>query len=674
MFHAFPIRVAVCLLLPMLCIPALAQPPADTEEDATATVTDATTDAAVDEEDDTSPDPDLTIPEVPETTVVGRPAPFPASPLGGDTVVSTTRTEAFASQEGASLTVITGEQIRNSREGRLSDVLRSVPGLDVARAGGVGQQTSVFLRGANSYHTKVMVDGIPLNDPSNPQRGFDFSLLSVDEVQQVEVLRGPQSTLWGSDAMGGVVNIVTKRGEGPTKASAGFSGGSFGTSRESVNISGGTSRYHYSLGGSYQLQDGFSAAAAGTENDGFSGATFAGRTGWTPTENFDIDYSFRYIDQLTDLDGFDFVSGPADNLFYRQRWQGFFNRIQARLATLDGCWEHRLAFNYADHDRKYIDPPPFFTPRFQGRTSKVEYLSLLQLTENNTLTAGVDYWDERATDTSLPEFGQNMFGIYVQDQIRINDHWFTNVGFRWDDHSRAGSADTYQITSRYNIDRTGTSFHGSIGTGFRAPSLTELFHPIFGGNPNLEAERSFGWDVGMEQRLLCGALVLDGTYFRNDFSNLIEWVPAGGFTGFYRNVGRVLTSGVEMSARLNFDDDTTLTGSYVYTLPRNQDTGQTLLRRPYHKAAVGINRRLACGRGNVGASLNYVGSRFDYDQFFTRTTLDEYYLVKVTGSYELRDWCELFVRVDNALDENYQEVWGYNTAPLSAFGGVNIRL
>jgi len=610
---------------------------------------------------------DLAFPEIPETTVIGRLDSFPGSPLAEGGVLTPTRTEALASEIGSSLTVITADQIRQTRQTRVPEVLRTVPGLDVVQSGGRGQTASVFLRGANSYQTKVMIDGIPVNDPSGPQRGFDFGLLSVDGIQQIEVLRGPQSTLYGSDAMGGVINIVTQRGEGPPRVVIGAEGGSFGTSREQLNVSGGTASYHYAFGGSYEKSSGFSAAEIGTENDGFRAANYAGRFGWTPADNFDIDYSFRYIDQNVDLDDFN-----ADNLTAEAHSDNFFNRVQARWMTVDGFWEHRVAFNLADHNRRY---PDGWVPQYLGQTRKFEYLSNFYVGSIHTVTAGVDYWHEEASNTNTPQQSQNMTGLYLQDQIRLFDRWFTTVGFRFDEHSTAGRAETYRIASRYNVHQTGTAFHGSLGTGFRAPTLFELFSPY--GNLGLDPEKNFGWDCGVEQALLDGQLVVDGTYFRSDYTNLIEFafLPFEPW-GQYQNAGRALTSGVELTARFELNPCTTIYGSYTHTLARQLDTGELLLRRPPHKATFGVAHRFACDRARVNLNLLYVGPREDYDDSWpsNRVALGEYYLLNLAGSYDVNHWCQIYARIDNVLNENYQEVWSYQTAPLSGYAGVSIRL
>ena len=667
--HRF--RFAVRLWLLCCCVAfllvsarsAAAQEPGDAEGEARVSVADDAESSSPEAEELAPSSPELTFPEVPETTVVGRPSPFPATPLGEGTVVTATRGEAFGNQVGSSMTVITEQDIARTRQGRVNEVLRNVPGLDLVQRGGAGQQSSVFIRGANSHHTKVLIDGIPANDPSSGQRTFDFSQLSVDNIQQIEVLRGPQSTLYGSDAIGGVVNIVTKRGEGPMSVRAGFEGGSFGTSRESLNVSGGTSQYHYSFGGSYQKASGFSQAEAGTENDRFSGSTSSGRFGWTPADNFDIDYVFRFVDQDVDIDDFD-----ADHLFNQQRTDSFFNRVQARLMTLCDTWEHRVAFNLTDHDRRFTHTA--FTPEFQGQTRKFEYLSNFYLSPDHTVTAGVDYWHEEMSDTASPLRSQFMTGIYLQDQIRLADRWFTTFGARFDQHSSAGSAKTYRVTTRYQVDQTGTAFHGSVGTGFRAPTIFELFSSW--GNPGLAPEDSFGWDCGLEQSLFDDRFVVDCTYFRNDFSDLIQFVVTNfnPFTGEYRNVASAKSTGVELSARWELNPCTTLYGTYVHTLAKDQ-AGADLLLRPRHKASFTVNRSLCpCGdQANLYLSLLYVGPRFD----FGGTHLSEYYLMNLAGTSRLNDMCELFARVDNALGENYQEAATYATAPISAYGGVNFR-
>ncbi|MEO2021507.1 MAG: TonB-dependent receptor plug domain-containing protein, partial [Pirellulaceae bacterium] len=226
--------------------------------------------------------------ELPETVVPGRPSPFPANPLSTGTLLTPNRSETDANRVGSSYTVINEAEITQTRQSSVAEVLRGKLGLDVVRSGGSGGATSIFLRGANSQHTKVLMDGIPINDPSHPNRGFDFSSLSADNIERIEVLRGPQSILYGSDALGGVINIITKRGEGPPSIRASGMGGSFGTARTSLSISGGDQASYYSISGGYSHTDGISAASVlngNTEPDRHRNGNLSARLGWNLSEN-----------------------------------------------------------------------------------------------------------------------------------------------------------------------------------------------------------------------------------------------------------------------------------------------------------------------------------------------------------------------------------------------------
>lgn len=625
-----------------------------------ATVAEETT-----SEDQTETD-DEPLVTVPETTVVGEPGPFPAQPLGDDTVVTPTRGETLLSEVGSSVSVITEEQIRQSGQTQVSDVLRNIPGVDVVQQGSPGGLTSVFLRGANSQQTKVLIDGIPANDPSNASRSFDFSLLTVDNIERIEVLRGPQSTLYGSDAIGGVINIITKRGQGPMQVRASVMGGQFGTHREGFNVSGGTDKYHYSFGSSYLQSDGFSSADVrfgNVENDGVRHGTFSGRFGMTPTENFDVDYVFRYTDIDAMIDDAGFVGPPTDNFIRETRNEALFSRIQARVGALDGNWDQRFGFNYTDYNRRDTDAGFFGIPQFNGETRMFDYQSNFLLHDSNTLTVGVDYLDEGARDTFTPTRSQNQASLYFQDQINVCDSWFTTVGFRWDDHSEAGSASTYRITTLYRHPAWKTAFHGSIGTGFRAPSLSEI---AFGPPAGLRPEKSHGWDVGIEQPV-GERLLVDVTYFRNDFTDLIQF-DFNTFT--LANIGRAYANGVELTGVYQLNACTTVSANYVYNFTRDLETGLELRRRPRNKASLKINRSMLCDRANVSAGLLFFGNRLDSSD--GSIYLDEYFLLNMSGTYDWNDHLQLFARLDNVLDQDYEEVWGYGTPGISFYGGVNL--
>jgi vitamin B12 transporter len=618
------------------------------------------------------PEPEPPLPEIPETRVLGRPGAFPAEPLSEEALVTPSRTATVAGQQGSSVTVITEDDIARKGQSTVLEVLRGTVGVDVVQSGGPGRITSVFLRGANAEHTKVLLDGIPINDPSGATRAFDFSALSTDNIERIEIVRGPQSLLYGSDAIGGVINIITKRGQGPLAVRASGMGGSFGTSQESVNLSGGNDRYYYSFGASYFENNGFSAVSrrfGGIEPDGFRNANFSGRYGWTPSDAVNVDYVFRYTDADADIDNF-----LADNPNRQNRLKQFFNRVQLQSFQFCGAVEHKVGFSLTDYNRLDTDPGPlpFGTPEFNGQARQVDYQANVWLVENNTFTAGIDFLQEEASSTSLTQQSQNLAGLYLQDQFSFWDRSFTTVGVRWDDHSTAGTAQTYRFTQLFRVDETGTGFHGSIGRGFRAPAIAQRFGFI--GNPALRPEFSKGWDLGVGQSLFGGAISLDVTYFRNDFVDLIVFDPTlPGPLGFgsLNNVQLAQSSGVEFTALIDLTPNTSLNATYTYTDTEDLIANRQLLRRPRNKASFGVSHRCLGDRATANLYFLYVGKRADFDGIGNLTTLDDFITVNVTGTYRLSDHWELFARGDNLTDSDYEEVFGFATPGISGYGGLN---
>jgi vitamin B12 transporter len=543
-----------------------------------------------------------------------------------------------------------------------------VQGVDVVQSGPPGGLTTLFLRGTNSQHTKVLIDGIPANDPSNASRLFDFSALGLDGVERIEVLRGPQSTLYGSDAIGGVVNIITQRGEGPLSVRASVLGGSYGSHREGLSAGAGNDWGHFFLTGSWLQTEGFSAALSGTEDDGLDLGTIAGRFGLTPTDNFEIDTTIRYIDSRADLDDASFSLGqpPVEDLFRRYLTEQFFTRASARHTALCGMIEQVVAFNLADYQRQDIDDE--FPTDFAGQTRKVEYQANVRIMQGNLLTVGADYQAEDATQVG---FGatvsatQNDAGVYLQDQIEIGERIYSTLGYRWDDHSAAGPAQTYRVTSLLDVYEVDARLKGSIGTGFRAPSLAENLFPF--GNPDLLPETSKGWDYGLEKDLVCGDLVLGATYFRNDIENLILFDLA---TFTLENIGAAKTHGVELYSVWNVTELFTADITYTRTDTRDLDTGLPLVRRPQHKGSVALTRRLCCDRGSLSVYGIFVGDRLDSRD--GSVELEAYEVVNLSGQYQPRDGLRLFFRVNNLFGESYEEITGFQTADLSGFAGVEL--
>lgn len=640
-----------------------AQPPGDAESSSDDAPGRVVIDQLGEPEENSAAQPDDAA-MLPEVTVT---APFPRQPLGDDTVVSASPTETARRQVGSSVTVITEQDIQNRGSRTLNEILRTVPGFDVTPRGGPGQQSTIFTRGTNGSQTKVLLDGIPLNDPSSPNRAFDPANFLLDNVQRIEVIRGPQSTIYGSDAIGGVVNIVTRRGEGPTQIVTTHEAGSFGTSSQSATISGGTRDFWYSVSGAWFRTVGFSAASAGTGDDGYENGTVTGRVGTLLTKDWDFDVSWRYVDSDVDLDGF--MADAARNLDNEQ----FFLRAQTTLTQLDGMLEHRAGYSFASYKR---DERGGFQSFFDGESHQFDYQAKLTTFDDgsfkHSVTGGVEHIHEDILQDTSSMFiffpaAASQFGTggFVENQFAVNDRWFTTAGYRHDDYSRAGTADTYRVTSRFLIPEAQMDVHGAIGTGFRSPALAEVAAG-FGFDPNLRPEESFGWEVGAEKRMFDDKVVVDATYFRNDLDNLIVF-PFPTFTA--TNIGSALTAGVEVSGQVELGPDTFLTASYTNTKTRDNGTRSELLRRPRHKFNATLSQFLLDKQAQVSLNMRFVGDRQDFG-----ATLDEYFLVNASAWWQVSKNVRLFARVDNITDEQYEDVLGFNTADISAYGGVTIAL
>lgn len=608
------------------------------------------------------------IPELPETVVPGRIGNFPAEPLGDDTVISPNRVTSPANQSASSLTVITQEQIQRSGQNSVAEVLRGTLGVDVVRQGGPGSITNVFLRGANSQQTKVLLDGIPLNDPSSASRAFDFSNLTVDNIERIEVLRGPQSMVYGSDAIGGVVNIITKRGQGPLSIRATGMGGSFNTAQTGVNVSGGDARRYYSVSGSFLSTGGISAASVRNgnhEHDSYNNGTASGRFGYNLGDTWNADYVFRYIDAAAEVDDFDFFTGlPVDNLIRKNLTKNFSNRFQLTNWALEGQVQQKVGFSLNDYDRRDTDAGFFGVPTFHGQTREVDYQAVAQLTPTNVLSGGANYQDEESTTGGLfgsPPFSQNIQGVYLQDALQIGPNWFSTAGVRWDDTSRYGDAQTYRVTSLYNILGSGSALHGSIGTGFRQPAIVE--QQFSAGN--LRPERSKGWDVGFRQQVWGDVIVADATYFRNDFRDLLLFSPA---TFFVENIGSARSSGVELTLQCYLTEQSWINASYTYDETLNNDTGNLLFRRPRNKATVSYTQLSFDQRASTTISMLCVGDRLDTGN----RVLDQYVLLNMSGSFQATQHLRLDARLDNVTNTFYEEVRGYGVPGFGAYGGLNL--
>ncbi len=612
-----------------------------------------------------------------------------------EVTVTANRVETSINETASSVTIITRQDLEQTRKITVLEALAEVMGLSYTQNGPLGSSASVQIRGANSEHTKVMIDGMELNDPMTPSRSFDMGLLMVESIERVEIARGPQSTLYGSDAMGGVINIVTRQEQGKPRMHFAAQGGSYSTLNGNAEVSGRSGRVSYSAGAAYLESAGFSAAgsqyAGNTENDGYRNLTLSGKLGYHPRGNLDLGLSFRSIDSRLDIDNF----GGGDNSDDPNNVQDYNALLlggSARGLFFRNRWETRLNLSYLQYERRQDNPPDEIHPLdserslFKSDLLKLDWQNNVFAHENNTVTAGLAYSREQGEsgyysesqwgpyESLFPKQAADTIGAYIQDRVNLSGKFFAALGARYDHHSQAGGAVTFRIAPGVYFDRSGTRLKATLGTGFKAPSLYQLYAPanLYGpvGNEDLEPERTLGWDLGVEQEFLRGRLRLGALYFSNSFENLIDFT----YTDGYLNLKKASTRGAEVFLRANPWNDLFLSAEYTRTDAKDEASGEALLRRPRHKFALRIGTGFAA-RGHVTADLLYVGKREDsfwvgYES--TRVTLDGYLLINAAASYEILPFLQAFGRLENLLNQRYEVVKGYGTPGFSAYAGLKL--
>jgi vitamin B12 transporter len=629
-------------------------------------------------------------------------APFALSAEDEDMetiVVSASRTPVPLDAVGSSVTVIGPEQIEMRSPVFVHELLQTVPGADISRSGGLGANAQIRVRGAEANQTLVMIDGIEANDLSLGSE-FDFAHLTVDGVERIEVLRGAQSSLWGSDALSGVVNIVTRRGEGPWRVQGFGSGGSFGTAEGGGGISGGTDRYHLALHGRYFDSGGTNVALSGSERDAYGNTTLSLRAGYSPIEVLDFDIVLRHSDVTKEFDDTPFPAFvPADSDRGTQSDQTY-GRAQASLSLFEGRWEHRLggAVTTTDNDNFAGGVEDSST---QGKKYRVDYQTSVRFSTpqfasaEHTLTFAWEREREEFTQRGAPSF----FGDPNQDQeidstgyvgeylIGLWDQLYLSGAVRHDDNDDFGDATTYRATGAWVSPTRATKVHVSWGTGAKNPTFTERFGftpDTFFGNPDVQPEESEGWEVGVEQPFLDEQLRLGVTYFDEQLDNEINGFffdpgipPFGGFTAVNLD-GRSERNGVEAYFETGIWQGLDASGAYTYTDATEPDAaGRQIreVRRPKHVASFNVGYRFYGERARINFHLDYTGRQndFDFSTFpATIVRLDDYALVDVAAGFRVTEYLEIFARIENLLDEEYQEVFGFATPGIAAYGGVRV--
>lgn len=610
--------------------------------------------------------------------------------------VTPNRTDTPLKEVASSMTVITREELEKLKKTTVLEVLEAIHGLNVIQNGPPGSSASVFIRGAKSEDTKVLLDGIELNEPMTPGRSFDMSHILIENIDRIEIIKGPQSTLYGSDAVGGVVNIITRQERGKPKFHISSQGGSYGTLSNHAEISGSSKQITYALGTAFIRTTGFSAAsvsyAGNQEEDGYRNLTFSGKLGLYLSNNQEIDLQVRTVNARAEIDNFGGDHGDDPN--HVMDYTSLFFKGSFRSLFLKNRLESKIDLAYITHNRDFDNPEdplhPLETSRseFKSDLLKLSWENNLFIHATNTITFGLEYSLERGKSESesqdswgsfssiFPQQNARNTGIFLQDKLSIDGQFFTTAGLRFDHHDEAGSALTFRVAPGYFIQESGTRLRASLGSGFKAPTLYQLYAPRtqFGliGNMDLEPERSLGWDFGIDQTLFLDRLSLSLTYFSNTYWSLIDFDFAQG----YINVKEASSQGAELSISLRPVNMLKITATYSHTKAVDKETGEYLLRRPQDKISVDLNLDWL-PNGHISVSLLHTGKC--EDSFFSgwiakRVEIPGYTLLHAILSYDISSHIQPFLRINNLLDEKYEMIKGFGTPGFSVYGGIKLDL
>jgi vitamin B12 transporter len=593
-------------------------------------------------------------------------------------VVTATKIETPVGELGASVTVVNGDDVQTYHYSTIDDALRTVPGVEIRRSGSVGKISSVFIRGANSNQVQVLVDGVRVKSPTTGQ--LDLTDISPDLIERIEIIRGPQSTLYGADAIGGVVNIITRKGAGPLGGSVELQAGNYDTLAARA-----------SAGGAYRLLD-YSFSASHLEsngqfkNDGTDLNALNARVGLSLPAQSSLSFVIRYNKNETGLAVKSLFPPPQPVVPVIDPNQK--EQSETLLMTLEGrtrpvpWWESRVRLSRYTNEVGFQDAPDpgfVFESPFRSQIDverrEVEWVNAFHLGAWSTSTIGLEYRREQGEDKGVFRAATETWSALFEEQLRFFQRLFLTAGFRVEDHSVFGTAATGRGSIAYLVKEWGARLHGSAGSGFRAPTINDLFFPNF-SNPALHPEHSLSWDAGVGQRLWQDRVRLDATYFHTDFRDLIQTVPLDVFPfATVDNAGRARVQGLEVTAEADLWYNVVASASYTFTDSKNLDTGNPLPRIPKHSWNIGVTwepiRRLS-----LFAQL-YVRSR-QFDNFgnifnsgYTRVDVGGTY--KVLERYGWVQALEITARVQNLFNDRYAEVHGFPALGTNFLLGVRAR-
>ncbi len=608
-------------------------------------------------------------------------------------VFTANRTDQKLDTVGSSINVITEQQLENAQYQRVSDALSSLPGVNISKTGANGE-SNTFIRGLGSQNILVMIDGVIVNDPSTPGRSFDFSTLDTLNVERIEVLKGPQSTLYGSNAMAGVIQVFTKKG-GPQRTTVTLEGGSYEHIKTTVQTQGQTDTLMYSAAFGFNKEKGISAADSklegNHEKDRFKNKNGSFSVNYAPLDWINFDLAAHYTDIKTNIDA---GGGPMkDDLYNYQRTKQWIGRFAINTILFDEKWLSSLIYDISDTKRHLHNNPDgdagynqnWERGAYKGRLQSVTWQNTLTLHNDFQTLFGAVYSKESAQNyyNSITQYGPyeskqdkksiNQHSFYIDQHLNFDDRFFNTIGVRYEDHSKFGDKTTYRLTSRFNINDY-IAVKGSYGTGFKAPTLFQLYAY---DNTDLKAETSKGYDIGFVLTPFENTTI-DVTYFNQKINNRITYIETSSAPwAAYVNRDYTKTKGVEFAVNTQLNEQWQAGINYTYTNARDFDndlnTSQKALRVPKHMAGAYVNFK-PIDQWNLFAEAKYNGSTVSNFAAYgaPQRNIKSYWMVNLATDYKINDDVSIYARVNNLLDKDYYTVWGYGEKRINAAVGVKI--
>ncbi|MBT6330205.1 MAG: TonB-dependent receptor, partial [Kordiimonadaceae bacterium] len=580
-----------------------------------------------------------------------------------DVIVTTaTRYEKPISDIGSSISVISAEDLELKQITFLQDALSTVPGVSINQNGSFGGISSLRIRGAKQV--TILIDGVQVNDPSTVDGSANFANYDVNAIERVEVLRGPQSILYGSDAMGGVINVISKSGEQGFGGSAFIEGGSFNTLNGGANIYGGDEKLNYSLSARGITSHGISKADendGNSEQDAYRNISIHSKVTGNLSEIFTTDLIARYSKARNEFDSFGPVDGDGID-----HSTDYLIASRNHLDLLDGKFTNTFSFEYSKSLREN-EADLVKSEVGNGDRLNVDYFGHYKYNDALGLSVGLQHEETKATSASPEKF--NIDSIVSEISFQGIENLTVTGGGRYDHHNQYGDTFSPRLTAAYYLDQSGTKVFANWAEGFKAPSVFQLtyicsFCGLTEPNPDLKPEETKGWEIGVEQEIISDDIIIGATYFDQKVTNLVDF----SFTAGYDNIAQARTKGFEIFIDAVLSEEISFSANYTYTDAVNSLSEEALPRVP-RNMAYGEIRWQVMPPLNVSFSVSYNDKTTDP---FSPDT-DSWTRTDFRATYQINEMFELYGRIDNLFNVEYQQVYGYGTADRSGYIGARAK-